>query len=345
MILVAPSAGLGRCRSIQPGCATRIWAGRCRPLAGPVSNVLVGHDRGRRRRHCANSRPRSRDSCRRVHQPELGLAVFNLVPLPPLDGFGFVFGLAPRPVKAALLPLQQLRAVSCWRSAVLARASARLPAYPEQRAERRDRLPGQPAGRVYRAINRVAHSRHWPDRLIIGLALKAARPQTQIVGYDASGENLRRAQGVKAIDRRGSLRDALGDADLVIVSIPVGVDEGAVRGDGAAAAGRCPGHGYGQHQGARAAVGGRTAAERACDSSAATRWPGRPRPGQMRPRRSFSRARCGAWRRCRRAAGRHRRCGPAGRDAGRVAVLPRSRRARWAGGVRQPPAVPDVGRR
>jgi Zn-dependent protease len=34
------------------------------------------------------------------------LAVFNLLPVPPLDGFGFIFGLAPRPVKLALLPLQ-----------------------------------------------------------------------------------------------------------------------------------------------------------------------------------------------------------------------------------------------
>jgi prephenate dehydrogenase len=56
----------------------------------------------------------------------------------------------------------------------------------------------------------------------VGLALKLARPQTQVVGYDASGDMLRRAQGVKAIDRRGSLRDALSDADLVIVSTPVG---------------------------------------------------------------------------------------------------------------------------
>ncbi|HEX8966464.1 MAG TPA: prephenate dehydrogenase [Chloroflexota bacterium] len=56
----------------------------------------------------------------------------------------------------------------------------------------------------------------------VGLALKAARPQTQVVGYDASGDNLRRAQAVKAIDRRGSLRDALADADLVVVSTPVG---------------------------------------------------------------------------------------------------------------------------
>jgi len=56
----------------------------------------------------------------------------------------------------------------------------------------------------------------------IGLALKVSRPQTQIAGYDASGDNLRRAQAVKAIDRRASLRDALADADLVIVSTPVG---------------------------------------------------------------------------------------------------------------------------
>lgn len=35
------------------------------------------------------------------------LAIFNLIPLPPLDGFGFVFGLSPRPLKIALLPVQR----------------------------------------------------------------------------------------------------------------------------------------------------------------------------------------------------------------------------------------------
>lgn len=34
------------------------------------------------------------------------LAVFNLLPIPPLDGFGVVAGLAPRPVAVALAPLQ-----------------------------------------------------------------------------------------------------------------------------------------------------------------------------------------------------------------------------------------------
>lgn len=33
------------------------------------------------------------------------LAVFNLLPVPPLDGFGVVFGLVPRPLKVALSPL------------------------------------------------------------------------------------------------------------------------------------------------------------------------------------------------------------------------------------------------
>ncbi len=56
----------------------------------------------------------------------------------------------------------------------------------------------------------------------VGLALKALRPTTQVVGYDASGDHLRRAQQVKAIDRRASLRDALADANLVILSTPVG---------------------------------------------------------------------------------------------------------------------------
>jgi prephenate dehydrogenase len=56
----------------------------------------------------------------------------------------------------------------------------------------------------------------------VGLALKAARPNVQIAGYDASGDNLRRAQAAKAIDRRASLRDALADTDLVVISTPVG---------------------------------------------------------------------------------------------------------------------------
>ena len=36
----------------------------------------------------------------------VGLAVFNFVPLPPLDGFGFIYGLAPRSIKVLLSPIQ-----------------------------------------------------------------------------------------------------------------------------------------------------------------------------------------------------------------------------------------------
>jgi prephenate dehydrogenase len=71
-------------------------------------------------------------------------------------------------------------------------------------------------------VNRVAILGTGLIGASVGLALKATRPTVQIVGYDASGENLRKAQQVKAIDRRGSLRDALENADLVIVSVPVG---------------------------------------------------------------------------------------------------------------------------
>jgi Zn-dependent protease len=35
------------------------------------------------------------------------LAVFNLLPVPPLDGFGVLYGLSPRPIKIALLPLMR----------------------------------------------------------------------------------------------------------------------------------------------------------------------------------------------------------------------------------------------
>jgi len=38
----------------------------------------------------------------------ISLAVFNLVPLPPLDGFGFVYGLAPRAIKLALAPVWRI---------------------------------------------------------------------------------------------------------------------------------------------------------------------------------------------------------------------------------------------
>ncbi len=56
----------------------------------------------------------------------------------------------------------------------------------------------------------------------VGLALKAARPQAQIVGYDASPSVAREAARVHAVDRAASLADALRGAQLVVLSTPVG---------------------------------------------------------------------------------------------------------------------------
>lgn len=56
----------------------------------------------------------------------------------------------------------------------------------------------------------------------IGLAAKAARPSTHVLGYDAKGGHAREAQRLKAVDRAVSLRDAVERAELVVIATPVG---------------------------------------------------------------------------------------------------------------------------
>jgi prephenate dehydrogenase len=56
----------------------------------------------------------------------------------------------------------------------------------------------------------------------VALAIKAARPSTQVVGYDASRDNVSRAQRLKAVDRVARLLDAVETAQLVVVATPVG---------------------------------------------------------------------------------------------------------------------------
>jgi Zn-dependent protease len=106
MILVGP-IGWGRPMPINPAEMRNPnlgWA--LSSAAGPISNVVVATA-------VVIAVAVSGTNIRNPYILELitlnlGLAVFNLVPLPPLDGFGFVFGLAPRPVKVALAPIWQV---------------------------------------------------------------------------------------------------------------------------------------------------------------------------------------------------------------------------------------------
>jgi Zn-dependent protease len=107
MILIGP-IGWGRPMPINPGHMRRPelgWA--LSSLAGPVSNVLAATVGTvvLALIHVAVDRAVFPYVVTFILINVL-LAVFNLVPVPPLDGFGFLFGLAPRSVKLALLPLQ-----------------------------------------------------------------------------------------------------------------------------------------------------------------------------------------------------------------------------------------------
>ncbi|MBV9356179.1 MAG: prephenate dehydrogenase [Chloroflexi bacterium] len=59
----------------------------------------------------------------------------------------------------------------------------------------------------------------------VGLAIKAARPATRVTGYDASRDNVTRAQRMKGVDRAAHLLDAVEGAQLVVVATPVGAME------------------------------------------------------------------------------------------------------------------------
>jgi len=108
MILIGP-IGWGRPMPINPSAMRNPNAGwALSSIAGPISNVIMailgaivigafGSELG----------PTGAVYLEAFVLVNVSLAVFNLVPLPPLDGFGFLFGLAPRPLKLVLMPLQQ----------------------------------------------------------------------------------------------------------------------------------------------------------------------------------------------------------------------------------------------
>jgi Zn-dependent protease len=108
MILVGP-IGWGRPMPINPaGMRNPNLGWAMSSLAGPVSNLLAATVVAAV--YALLSSQLDRNIFRYVDTfilVNVLLAVFNLIPIPPLDGFGFVFGLAPTPLKVALLPLQR----------------------------------------------------------------------------------------------------------------------------------------------------------------------------------------------------------------------------------------------
>jgi Zn-dependent protease len=106
LILVGP-IGWGRPMPINPGEMRNPnlgWA--LSSLAGPVSNVVTASVIVLALGFVTQTIDRTTAQyINAIIVVNVALAVFNLLPIPPLDGFGFIFGLAPRPLKLALLPI------------------------------------------------------------------------------------------------------------------------------------------------------------------------------------------------------------------------------------------------
>jgi Zn-dependent protease len=75
--------------------------------AGPISNILVALLGVLWLIHGADLGRRGDQVLQMVIAINVALAAFNLIPIPPLDGFGFVTNLLPREMGDALMPLAQ----------------------------------------------------------------------------------------------------------------------------------------------------------------------------------------------------------------------------------------------
>ncbi len=109
MILIRAPIGWGRPMPINPGEMRQPnlgWA--LSSLAGPTSNILAASVVTLIVANVAiPADPNVRNFIAQLIQINVFLAVFNLLPVPPLDGFGVLFGLSPRPIKIGLLPLMR----------------------------------------------------------------------------------------------------------------------------------------------------------------------------------------------------------------------------------------------
>ncbi|MBV9596521.1 MAG: site-2 protease family protein [Chloroflexi bacterium] len=107
MILIRAPIGWGRPMPINPGEMRNPnlgWA--LSSLAGPVSNILAATVVTLVVAAVAvPTDPNVRSFVAQLIQINVFLAVFNLLPVPPLDGFGVLYGLSPRPLKMGLYPL------------------------------------------------------------------------------------------------------------------------------------------------------------------------------------------------------------------------------------------------
>ena len=75
-------------------------------FAGPCSNILLAILLTLLARYTLQPGPLEQEILRVSIAINIGLAAFNLLPIPPLDGFGVLEGILPRPLGRALEPLR-----------------------------------------------------------------------------------------------------------------------------------------------------------------------------------------------------------------------------------------------
>jgi Zn-dependent protease len=76
-------------------------------FAGPVANIAAAIFFLLPFRFQTSVDPQMGELIRTIVSLNIGLAAFNLIPIPPLDGFSVVTGVLPRPIAVIFEPLRQ----------------------------------------------------------------------------------------------------------------------------------------------------------------------------------------------------------------------------------------------